>query len=114
MFVLPTYREGFPNVIVEAMAAGLPIVSCDVGCVRECVIDGRNGCIVPVAQPDYLGQTVADLLSNPRELARMAHESRRIYLSEFTEAHFRRRLFEVMRKVGNGKPVPARTARAQA
>jgi glycosyltransferase involved in cell wall biosynthesis len=109
LFVYPSHYEGHPWVVVEAMAAGLPIVSCDVGCVRECVVDGRNGCLVPVARPEYLARTVADLLDSPRELERMSRESLRIYRANFTESHFRRRLFDAMRKVVHGDPAPART-----
>jgi glycosyltransferase involved in cell wall biosynthesis len=109
VFVYPSHYEGHPWVVVEAMAAGLPIVSCDVGCVRECVVDGRNGCLVPVARPEYLAQTVADLLDNPRELERMSRESLRIYRANFTESHFRRRLFDAMRKVVHGDRAPVRT-----
>jgi glycosyltransferase involved in cell wall biosynthesis len=46
VFVLPTWREGFPNVVVEAMAAGLPVVATRVGAIPEIVEDGRTGLLV--------------------------------------------------------------------
>jgi glycosyltransferase involved in cell wall biosynthesis len=43
IFALPTHWEGFPLSILEAMRAGLPVVTSDVGGIREAVIDGKNG-----------------------------------------------------------------------
>ena len=46
VFVSPTYAEGFSNTVLEAMASGLPIVSCDAVGVRDCLRDGENGLLV--------------------------------------------------------------------
>jgi len=100
LFVFPSTREGHPWVIVEALAAGLPIVSCDAGCIRESVLDGRNGRLVPMRDHETLAQTINDLLSDPERLGSMALESRRHYLSRFTRSDFRHRLFEAMRGAG--------------
>lgn len=61
---LSSVREGFSNVVVEAMTAGLPVVATDVGGNREAVIDGHNGFIVPSRQPQVLAQGLIKLLSD--------------------------------------------------
>jgi glycosyltransferase involved in cell wall biosynthesis len=102
LFAFPSTREGQPWVIVEALAAGLPIVSCDAGCIRESVLDGRNGRLVPMRDPETLARTINDLLADPSSLSAMAEESRRHYLSRFTRGDFRKALFEAMRGAGGG------------
>ncbi len=116
LFVYPSHFEGHPWVIVEALAAGLPIVSCDVGCVAECVLHDQNGRIVPVENPEALAGTVAELLADRTELARMAHASAALYRAGFTEDRFRARLFDVFRAAGRGQAAgePSRKVRAQA
>jgi len=104
LFVFPSTREGHPWVIVEALAAGLPVVSCDAGCIRESVVDGRNGILVPMRDPAALARTVNGLLAEPRRLADMAAESRRQYLSHYTRDRFRSRLFEALRGAGGSTP----------
>jgi glycosyltransferase involved in cell wall biosynthesis len=100
LLVFPTYyrNEGHPWVIVEALAAGLPIVSTDRGCIRESV--NGNGRLVPQEDADALAETLIDLLGRPAELERMAAASRVVHAERFTRAHFRRRLFEAMRAAG--------------
>ncbi|MCK6461349.1 MAG: glycosyltransferase family 4 protein [Planctomycetes bacterium] len=103
LFVLPSTREGHPWAIVEALAAGLPIVSCDTGCVRESVLDGCNGRLVPMRAPGELARAIDGMLSTPERLARMSRESRSHYLSRFTRNHFRSGLFEALRDTA-GRP----------
>ena len=100
LFVFPSTREGHPWVIVEALAAGLPIVSCDAGCIRESVLDGRNGRLVPMRDPELLAEAINGLLADPERLRSMAAESRRHYLTRFTRADFRGALFDAMRGAG--------------
>ncbi len=103
LFVFPSTREGHPWVIVEALAAGLPIVSCDAGCIRESVLDGRNGRLVPMRDPETLARTINELLADPERLLSMARESRRHYLTRFTRNDFRYALFDAMRGAGGAK-----------
>jgi len=100
LLVFPTYykAEGHPWVIVEALAAGLPIVSTDRGCIRECV--NGNGRLVPQEDTDALAETLKELLRQPAELERMAAASRDLHRKKFTRAHFRRGLFQAMRAAG--------------
>lgn len=64
LFVLPSLSEGFPLVIAEAMASGLPIVTTNVGGLPEIVKDGENGFIVEPKNPEALAEKIILLLNN--------------------------------------------------
>jgi len=65
LFVLPSASEASPNVVLEAMAASLPVVASRVGGIPELVVDGVTGHLVPPADPDALGAALLDLLDHP-------------------------------------------------
>jgi len=65
VFVLPSESEAFPNVILEAMATGLPVVASKVGGIPELVVDGITGSLVPPANSDALAAALLDLLDHP-------------------------------------------------
>ena len=83
VFVSPTYAEGFSNTILEAMASGLPIVSCEVVGVVDCLEDGRDALLVEPEAPDQLAAAVERLLEDGalrRRLAETAlEEARTLY-----------------------------------
>ena len=83
VFVSPTYQEGFSNTLLEAMASGLPIVSCEVVGVVDCLEDGRDALLVPPRAPDALADAVGRLLDDAdlrRQLAATAlDEARTLY-----------------------------------
>ena len=81
---LPSYREGLPKSLVEAMAVGCPIITTDaVGC-RECVDDGVNGFLVPIGDYDVLAQRI-EILVNDKELRiKMGHKSREKMVREMS------------------------------
>lgn len=62
---LPSYREGLPKSLIEAAAAGRPIVTTDVPGCREVVTDGDNGFLVPPRNADALAEALARLIANP-------------------------------------------------
>ncbi|MDQ3997800.1 MAG: glycosyltransferase [Gemmatimonadota bacterium] len=63
--VLCSTSEGFPNSIVEAMAAGKPVVATNVGGVADAVSDGETGLLVPASQPERLAAAIEVLLRDP-------------------------------------------------
>jgi glycosyltransferase involved in cell wall biosynthesis len=81
---LPSYREGLPKSLLEAAAAGLPIVTTDVPGCREAVIDGDNGLLVPVRDADALAEALVKLLVNGDMRSRMGKRGRERAESEFS------------------------------
>lgn len=77
-FVLPSLNEGMSNVILEAIASGLPIVTTDTGGSKELVRDGVNGFIVRMKDGDDIAEKLERLITNPGLCSRMSKESRKI------------------------------------
>lgn len=90
IFVLPSRSEGFSNAIVEAMAAGLPVVATNVGGNAEAVQDGVNGFIVPPEDPIALAAALTKLLAHPDSIAPMGAASKRLALNFTTETMMQR------------------------
>lgn len=86
IFVFPPRApEGHPLVLVEAMAAGLPIISTDQGAITESVIDGENGFIVESRNSKQLADKIEYLINNPHKRNLMGQESRKLYEKFFTQ-----------------------------
>lgn len=83
VFVLPSYREGTPKSVLEAMACGKAIVTTDAPGCRETVTDGVNGFLVPVKNCDALVEKMLLLYGKPSMCERMGKESRRIVEQKF-------------------------------
>jgi glycosyltransferase involved in cell wall biosynthesis/peptidoglycan/xylan/chitin deacetylase (PgdA/CDA1 family) len=76
VFVLPSLTEGIPLALLEAMAAGLPVVASAVGGVPEVVEDGVSGRLVPADDRDSLRASLDDLLQDSRQRARLGRSAR--------------------------------------
>ena len=81
---LPSYyREGLPKFLIEAAAAGLPLITTDATGCREAVEPGRNGLLVPPRDPAALAQALDQLISNPDLRQRFGARSRVIAQDRF-------------------------------
>jgi glycosyltransferase involved in cell wall biosynthesis len=78
IFVLPSLNEGMGRVLVEAMAAGLPIVASRVGGIPDLVKDGENGLLVPPANASALAKAISDLLTDKKKQKRMAEAGKKM------------------------------------
>jgi glycosyltransferase involved in cell wall biosynthesis len=83
VFVLPSYREGFPRSTQEAMAVGRAVITTDVPGCRETVIDGVNGFLVSPWNPQALAEKMIYLIEHPEEIRRMGDESHRIAVEQY-------------------------------
>ncbi len=82
--VLSSRAEGFPNVILEYMGAGRPVVSTDVGGVREVIVDAETGFVVPVGDEREMAGRIAWLVHNPAEAVAMGVRGRQIVEDRFS------------------------------
>ncbi len=64
LFCLPTFAEGLPVVIMEAMACGVPVVTTYIAGIPELAIDGQTARVVPAARADLLAEAIAELLND--------------------------------------------------
>ena len=78
VYVLPSYREGTPRTVLEAMAMGRPVITTDAPGCRETVVDGDNGFLVPVKAVDELAAAMLQFVEHPELVARMGARSRQI------------------------------------
>jgi sugar transferase (PEP-CTERM/EpsH1 system associated) len=86
-FVLPSVREGMSNTLLEAMAAGLPVIAMRVGGNPEIVEDGRSGWLLAPRDVDGLAHRVEQLASSPEMGQRLGSAARRRVFERFTLAH---------------------------
>ena len=78
VFVLPSYREGTPRSVLEAMAMGRAIITTDAPGCRETVVNGDNGFLVPVRDVEALAEAMLKFVENPELVALMGQRSRKI------------------------------------
>lgn len=82
--VYPSYREGMPRLVLEAMSMERPIITTDVAGCRETIIDGEHGYIVPVRDEVMLAKKMKEvLLADPIDLGLMGQRARRRAIGEF-------------------------------
>lgn len=84
LFVLPSHVEGMSNALLEAMAAGLPVVATDVGGNAEVVVEGETGLLVPPRDPAALGQAILVMLKDPERARAMGAAGRARALEHFS------------------------------
>lgn len=77
VFVLPSYREGTPKTVLEAMACGRAVITTDAPGCRETIVDGESGYFVPPRDSDSLYVKMREFISEPWKAANMGVEGRR-------------------------------------
>lgn len=83
LFVFPSYREGFPNVVMQAAAMQLNCVVSDINGCNEIITDGENGWVVPVRNVEQLQQRMEWAVENREASAAMGLKSRRLMMEKY-------------------------------
>ena len=86
MLVLPTWREGFPNVVLEASATGLPVVTTIATGSHDAVLPDLTGLLIPAGYPEAIVEAVLRLIRNPAERARMGRAGRAWVIERYVNA----------------------------
>tara|TARA_Y100000589_G_scaffold42800_1_gene35860 strand:+ start:8145 stop:9287 length:1143 start_codon:yes stop_codon:yes gene_type:complete len=94
VFVLPSYREGFPRSTQEVMSVGRAVITTDVPGCRDTVIEGKNGFIVPAGDIYALVKTMKYFICNPEKIILMGKESYLISNKFFSNKIFNKSIIE--------------------
>ena len=97
--VLPSYREGFPNTVLEAGAMGLPCIVTDINGSREIVEEGKNGIIVPPKDVDALYQAMKRMIEDDLIRKSMAEHARPMIASRFEQGFVRQCLLDFYEEI---------------
>ncbi|GAB47024.1 glycosyltransferase [Mobilicoccus pelagius] len=99
VFVLPSFSEGLPVVLMEAMATGLPVVTTQIAAVTEMVHDGEHGRVVPAGRADLLADALAGLAPDPERRRRMGAAGREVITRGFVPEVTGPAMADVLRRV---------------
>lgn len=97
--VFPSYREGFPNVVIEAGAMGLTSIVTDINGSNEIIIEGKNGVIVPSKDEEALFNAMKSFLENPDMVKSMALQARSLISSRFEQSSVRKCLIDYYKEI---------------
>jgi len=99
LLVLPSRQETAPVVILEAMAAGKPVVATDVGGVRDLIENDVSGFVVPAGDVDQMAQRIGQLLKDEDLRERMGQRGKEIAWERFRRDAVADRYYEIYREV---------------
>ena len=99
VFVFPSYREGFPNVVIEAGAMGLPSIVTDINGSREIIINGENGIIVPPQDAEALYQAMKRFVEDDKMVKALAANARELIASRFEQGFVHKCLYDFYHEV---------------
>lgn len=97
VFVLPSYREGTPRTVLEAMAMGRPIITTDAPGCRGTVQDGVNGFLVPVKDADAVAEKMVWFIEHPDSIVKMGKTSVSYTLEKFDVRKINSEMIRIMR-----------------
>lgn len=96
VYVLPSYHEGLPRSVLEAMAIGRPIITTNVPGCRETVVNGVNGWLVPKGDSKALAEKMRWFMDNPSKIKNMAFSSREMAVKKFDVKEINKRIVELI------------------
>lgn len=93
-FVFPSYREGFPNTVLEAGAMGLPSIVTNINGSREIIVHGENGLIIPSHDANALFDAMMKMMKDKEAREKMAGNAREMIASRFEQGYVRKCLYD--------------------
>jgi glycosyltransferase involved in cell wall biosynthesis len=98
-YLFPSYSEGMPTSVLEAMACGLPIVTRPVGGIKDFFEDEKMGYIVNSFEPSFFTDALVRLIEEPETCVKMGKYNREYAAKRFTASHVAKRLERIYEKV---------------
>jgi glycosyltransferase involved in cell wall biosynthesis len=105
--VLPSYAEGLPYALLEAMAAGLPVIATPVGAIPDVMTHGMHGCLVPPRNAAAIAAAIVQLSRDREQLSWMSRACRKRVLAAYAIERLARELALHYRALMGGQAVPA-------
>jgi glycosyltransferase involved in cell wall biosynthesis len=102
VFCFPSHGDCSPRVVAEAMASGLPVVATDVGGIREMVVDGHSGLLVPAGSPRRFAEALGRLVDRPEERRAMGDAGLGLARAHHDAARNAEMLFDLLRRCSSG------------
>ena len=99
--ILPSYREGFPNVVLEAGAMELPCIVTDINGSREIITNKQNGLIVPAYSAKAIHDAMTYLIANPSEARKMGLQARPVIIEKFEQTFVRQCMYNYYKQIIN-------------
>lgn len=99
-FVFPSYREGFPNTVLEAGAMGLPSIVTNINGANEIIIPEENGLIIPSKDSDALYQAMQRFIDEPELIKKMANNARKMVIDRYDQKYIWGELLKVYQSFG--------------
>lgn len=94
-FVFPSYREGFPNTVLEAGAMDLPCIVTDINGANEIITPEKNGLIIPSKNADALYQAMQRFINEPELVAKMKTNARKMVIDRFEQKYIWNELLKI-------------------
>lgn len=98
IFVSSSLWEGFPTVLLEAMAIGLPVIATNVSGSRELIINNKTGLLVPVKNPEAIAKAIINITSDP-ELSKLLVSNAKEMVKKYTMKHVATRYINLYRQM---------------
>jgi glycosyltransferase involved in cell wall biosynthesis len=107
LLVLPTWREGFPNVVLEAAATGIPVVTTECTGARDSVLPEITGLMIPPGHPDAIYEAVMKLIRDPKRRQLMGRSARAWILEHYVESRVVGMTVDYYKGLLDARPVTA-------
>lgn len=108
--VLPSFNEGLPNAVLEASAAGVPVVATRAGGTPEAIVDGETGWLVPVGDAAAVASAIRCLLDDSDKRKRIGEAGREFVRTEFSFANQARSYLDLVQRLGVSQAIRGRRA----